>query len=442
MNSTMTATEAKAIAREAYLFAFPMLMGYRFAYATFLQPASPAYRGPANSGPFGKAVPLDHTFKDVITPNSDTPYSFALLDLRAGPVVVSAPEISGRYYVLQFEDLLGFNELFVGSRATGTEAQRWFLMGPRYEGDVPDGFDGSHRFETELVFLLGRTQLLDPADQADCGEVMASYRVEPNSSATAPATEWPAWIDEASRDERFIGYLNALLPLCEPLHPADADLFERMEQLGIGAGRPFDAAALDPDIRDAIRAGVSEARAAMPEAISAISDLVDGWQLSRRSPFGNRAHYDGDYLLRASAAMLGWGGNDLVEASYPLSRVDADGDPYDGRATYRLRLDSDPPVRAFWSVTMYDTSYDGAAGYLVENPIDRYLISSTTEGLVRDKDGGLVITLQRDEPTDPVERANWLPTPDGPFYLSFRLYWPEASALDGSWTVPPVRRID
>jgi hypothetical protein len=139
--------------------------------------------------------------------------------------------------------------------------------------------------------------------------------------------------------------------------------------------------------------------------------------------------------------MVGWGGNDQIEASYPMARTDGDGAPFDGNATYQLRLETDPPVHAFWSVTMYDTSYDGTAGYMVENPIDRYLINSTTEGLVRDDDGALTITMQRDEPEDATDRANWLPTPDGRFYLVLRLYWPESAALDGTWVPPPVIRI-
>jgi hypothetical protein len=113
-----------------------------------------------NQGPYSEAKTLDYTFKDVITPNADTSYSFGLLDLLAGPVVLTVPEVAGRYYVMQIEDLLGFNELFVGSRATGTAPGSYLLMGPRWQGVVPEGFDSSFQFETDLVFVLGRTQLL------------------------------------------------------------------------------------------------------------------------------------------------------------------------------------------------------------------------------------------------------------------------------------------
>ncbi len=101
-----------------------------------------------------------------------------------------------------------------------------------------------------------------------------------------------------------------------------------------------------------------------------------------------------------------------------------------------------PPARAFWSVTMYDTSYDGTAGYLVENPIGRYLVNSTTPGLVTGEDGSLTIEIRHDEPPTPDGRANWLPAPAGAFYLAMRLYQPESAALDGSWAPPPVVRVD
>ena len=125
MNS-INQEEAKKIAEEAYIYAFPMLMGYRFAFASFLMPGIPSHRGPANTLT-GKAVTLDHTFKDVITPNADTPYSFVLLDLRAEPMVLQVPAITDRYYVFQFVDLFGTNPHFVGSRATGSDAGTYLL---------------------------------------------------------------------------------------------------------------------------------------------------------------------------------------------------------------------------------------------------------------------------------------------------------------------------
>jgi hypothetical protein len=442
---SLTAAEMRAIASEAYVYSFPMMMGYRYAYATYLQPASPAYRGPANAGPYGEAVTLDHRFRDVITPNADTPYSFALLDLRAGPVVLSVPAVTDRYYVMQFEDLYGQNDFYVGSRSTGSAAGTYFLAGPGWHGAVPEGFSGSHRFETDLVFVIGRSQLLGGADAPVLAAIMRQYRIAPYEEFTGgeapelPPFDWPQWDDEASRDERFVRYLDALLPLCQPPHPDESEMLARFARIGIGPGLDADVETLPADIRVALADGVAAARAELATVSEGLGSNVNGWQ--SMNAFGDRRAYAGDYLRRAAESMVGWGGNDRVEASYPMARVDADGKPFDGNGKYRLRLDTLPPVKAFWSVTMYDTSYDGTAGYLVENPIDRYLINALTEGLVLDRDGSLTITMQRTEPEDPVERANWLPTPDGRFYLALRMYWPEPAALDGTWVVPPVVRV-
>jgi hypothetical protein len=440
----LTTQEIEEIAKEAYIYAFPMLMGYRFAFATFLTPGLPSYRGPVNAI-HGKAATLDHTFKDVITPNADTPYSLGLLDLRAEPVVIQVPEVTGRYYVLQLEDLYGTNAHYIGSRATGSSAGTYLAVGSRWQDTPGDGFDSVLAFETDLVFVVGRTQLLGADDVPALSKVMAGYQVRPlsayrgRSGPEAQAVQWPAWNDEVSRDERFIGYLNFLLSFCQPVHPSEVDLMARFAQIGIDAGLAFDTDALSDDTRNAIRAGVNAAREEIAAGVRTMGQKVNGWTFS--DVFGTREWYDGDYLLRAAGAMAGWGGNDAIEATYPTTREDAGGDPLDGDHRYQLTFTTPPPAKAFWSVTMYDTSYDGTAGYLVENPINRYLINSTTEGLVYGDDGSLTITIQREQPEDAAEKANWLPAPEGPFYVVLRIYWPEESALDGTWAPPPVVRV-
>ena len=206
----------------------------------------------------------------------------------------------------------------------------------------------------------------------------------------------------------------------------------------MGSGVPFDADSLDAEQRDAIRRGVDSARERIATAVPELGQKVNGWVMM--DPFGNRYFYQGDFLRRAAGAMMGWGGNDAIEAFYPSIQVDADGNKLDGNKKYQLALDVPLPVNAFWSLTMYDTTYDGTAGYMVDNPIDRYIINSLTPGLV-EENGSLTITMQRDEPEDPTERANWLPTPDMDFYLAFRLYWPKEEALDGTWAPPEIVRL-
>ncbi len=311
--------------------------------------------------------------------------------------MLSVPAVTDRYYVTQFEDLYGQNDFYVGSRTTGSMAGTYFFTGPTWHGAVPDGFTGSHQFETDLVFVIGRSQVLGPDDARVLSEIMKQYRVEPYATFAGgdapelPPYEWPHWDDEASRDERFVRYLNGLLPLCQPPHPDEVEMLTRFARIGIGPGLPSDVETLPPEVRDALAEGVAAARAELATASEALGEETNGWRSI--NAFGDRRAYGGDYLRRAAESMVGWGGNDQIEAAYPIARVDGDGNPFDGNAKYQLRLETTPPVRAFWSVTMYDTSYDGTAGYLVENPINRYL------------------------------------------------YWPEQAALDGTWTAPPVLRV-
>ena len=443
--SNITSQEAKQIAEEAYIFSFPMLMGYRYAFATFLTPSLPSYRGPVNIM-HGKAATLDHTFKDVVTPNADTPYSMAMLDLRAEPVVIHVPPVTDRYYVLQFEDLFGTNPHYVGSRSTGSQSGAYLAVGPRWEGDTSGDFDDVLPFDTDLVFVIGRTQLLGPNDVPILAKIMEAYNVQTLSShrsqASPPAqpVEWPVWDDAASRDERFISYVNFLLSFCQPTHPSEEELMARFAQIAIGPGLPFDAEALSPEVREALRAGVDSARKTISTNLENLGQIINGWMSTE--VFGDRKWYRGDYLLRATGAMAGWGGNDAVEAIYPMARQDSNGRSFDGSHGYQITFTTLPPAKAFWSVTIYDTSYDGTAGYLVENPINRYLTNSTTQGLVSGSDGSLTITIQRQQPQDPHQQANWLPAPEETFYLVLRIYWPEQAALQGDWTPPPVVRID
>jgi hypothetical protein len=444
IDEALSSDEMTAIAAEAYTFSFPMLMGYRFTFGSFLVESLPSYRGPLNTFT-GEPKTLDYTFKDVITPNADTPYSAAALDLRAEPLVLSVPAVTDRYYVLQMEDLFGANSHYVGSRATGAAAGTYLLAGPGWEGAAPEGCDAVLPFETDLVFIIGRTQLLGPDDTEALGGVMSGYRLQPLSTflgtpaPPSPGFEWPIWNDEASRDERFIGIVNALLPLCQPTPADEVELMRRFGRIGLTPNEEFDPDGLAPRHRAALRAGVDLARTAMADKAAHLSAPVNGW--ASTDAFGDRRRFAGDYLLRAGGAMAGWGGNDRAEADYPLTRVDSQDRPLDGAHAYRLTFPTLPPAKAFWSVTIYDTTYDGTAGYLVENPIDRYLVNSITQGLIFGDDHSLTIHIQREEPNSVDGKANWLPAPAGPFYLVLRIYWPDQPALDGTWTAPPVEKI-
>ena len=296
-----------------------MLMGYQFAFASFLAPSLPSYRSGLN-GMHGSATTLDHNFRDVITPDADTPYSMAGLDPRAEPIVLDVPAVTDRYYVIQFVDLFGTNPHFVGSRATGPDAGSYLLVGPGYIGDIPSGFTHVLHFETDLVFIIRRTQLFDADDVDAVAATMASYGLEPLSSRigtdapVAPPFDWPVWNDEASRDERFIGFVNRPLEWTQPPHPSKAAMFERFAAAGIGAGLPFNSEQLDDETRSALRNGVERARTKIADKTEHLGEKINGW--AAVEALGSREFFGGNYLLRAAGAMAGWGGNDKIEAFY------------------------------------------------------------------------------------------------------------------------------
>ncbi len=240
----------------------------------------------------------------------------------------------------------------------------------------PDGVTRILRFETDIVFAIGRTQLLGPDDVPKLVAVQDGYRLRSLSEfagttkpPAAPAVDWPMWDDAASRDERFIGYAEPPAHLLRAgIHADDSALVQRLAASVSRQGAPFDADTLDAPMRETPSApACGRARRRMEAAAETMPAYPTGW--SNSDAFGDRAYYAGDYAKRAAGAQLGWGGNDRIEAMYPILRHDADGEVLDGsRHAYTMTWKTDPPTHAFWSVTMYDRSYDGSAGYHGEEP--------------------------------------------------------------------------
>jgi hypothetical protein len=440
--------EARTIAEEAYIYAYPMLQNYRSIFGLALYPASPGYRAPLNQMK-SDAFLLGPDFKAVVSPNNDTPYSMAVLDLRAEPMMLSVPEIPDkRYYSFQLIDLYTHNFDYIGSRSTGFGAGSYLIAGPNWEGDKPEGIEKVIKSETDLVFTVGRTQLLGPDDMPNVVAIQEGYKLETLSQflgeeAPPPPeeVEFPVWDEDGAHSPGFIGYLNFLIDWVKP-HPSEAEMMERFGRIGIGPGRPFDPEEISPDILAAIEEGIKSGRSKIEEAVDNIAENVNGWLMT--DCFGTREYMGGDYTLRAAGAMGGLYGNTKIEAFYPTTQFDKDGERLDtSKHKYVVRFESGqlPPAKAFWSLTIYDTSYDGKAGFFVANPIDRYLINASTPGLKYGEDGSLEIYIQRDRPEGEKE-SNWLPGPDMPCYLIMRIYWPEQAALDGTWEPPPVKKVD
>jgi hypothetical protein len=433
--------------QQAYIYGFPMIAAYKAMYQFNVDKTNSQYRGPFNAVLSDARV---FTPKDtaIVTPNSDTPYSMLQADLRAEPIVFCVPKIEkNRYYSVQLTDMYSFNYGYVGSRATGNDAGCFMVAGPGWKGEAPKGIKKVFNSETQFSLLIYRTQLFNPADINNVKKIQAGYTAQPLSAylkqpapPAPPAIDFPTFDGDAPFKTDFPKFLNFLLQFA-PEVPEEKELRAKFAEIGIAPGKPFDFSKLSDAQKAELGLGVKAGYDAIKKRVGEMGTDVNGWRVG--AAFGNRAFFNGDWLLRAAAADAGIFGNDAEEAMYPMVKTLPDGSELDGsKHSYTLTFAAGeyPPVNAFWSVTMYD----GKTQLLVANPINRYLINSPMlPNLKRNQDGSLTLYIQKDTPPAD-KKANWLPAPDGPIYMVMRLYWPKTEPPSilppgkGTWKPPAV----
>ncbi len=375
-SAELSPEEARAIAKEAYVYGFPLVDGYRILHAYHVDRENSEYKGPWNQI---SNVSRVYTSEDtaVVAPNSDTPYSFLGLDLRSEPLVLTVPAIeSERYFSIQLIDFYTHNFAYIGSRTTGNGGGNFLLAGPGWSGAVPAGIEQVFRSETQLMLAIYRTQLLSPDDLGQVKRIQAGYEVRPLSAfvgetapeaAAAIAFIKPLTAAEQRSSLEFFNILNFTLQFT-PTHRSESELMARFEELGIGAGKTFDANQLTPGLQAAIGQGIADAWAEF-------TAVAKRGEVSSADVFGTREHLQNNYLYRMGGAVLGIWGNSTLEALYPNYEVDADGQKMNGSHRYSVRFAPGqlPPVNAFWSLTMYELP----ANLLTANSLDRYLLNST-----------------------------------------------------------------
>ena len=437
----VTPEQARAIAKDAYIYGFPMVDSYRIQNAYFINPDNPEYKGPWNEVHSVARVftPADTA---VQTPNSDTPYSMLGADLRTEPLVLLVPPMEkDRYYSLQFIDGYTANFAYVGSRTTGNNGGVYLLAGPGWNGAKPEGVDAVIKADTDFALVVYRTQLFSPEDLDNVRKIQAGYQVRPLSTfltkpapTAAPAIEWPASLtpDEQKTSLRFFDLLDFQLKYA-PVLDSEKDVRARFASIGLTGDGTFSSEMLSPEMQQAFTGGMADAWA---EFSAFKKDKVDTGEVKSGQLFGTRDELNGNYLYRMAGAVIGIYANSNAEAMYPVLSTDSDGQPLSGANRYTLTFADGklPPANAFWSVTMYKMP----ESLLVDNPINRYVINSPMlPDLVRNVDGGITLYVQNESPGADKE-ANWLPAPTGPFTIFMRIYWPKPEALDGSWQPPKL----
>jgi len=440
---SVSVDEAREIAREVFIYAYPLVL----SEVTFRV-------GKNVEVPVGTSAPInqfghmrefpDPSFTIVVRPNADTLYSSLGYDVSEEPLIINVPASGDRYYLLPFLDF--WSDVFTvpGTRTTGNGAQAFAIVGPNWKGQLPAGVR-EYRSPTGMGLLIGRTQTNGKADYEAVRKFqngmtavpLSAYgksytppkgTVDPKQDMSAPADQ----IDKMEAAAFFSMF--AELMKANPPHANDYPIFDRMRRIGIEPGKSFDPAAAPKDMRDALNAGPAVALLQIKEAWSKAGLLVNGWRINV-SAIGT---YGADYLHRAGVAYGGYGANVIEDALYPTAFADAEGQPFNSDKRYILHFAKDqiPPVRGFWSLTMYDERQ-----LFAPNPIDRYALGDRDK-LAFNADGSLDLYIQRESPGKDKE-SNWLPAPkSGHFTMNLRLYWPKVEAANGTWAPPPVKRAN
>jgi hypothetical protein len=414
------------LARDAYIYTFPLHEMYRVRYLSLYTWVNPQ-RVAVNHFAHRRAL-SDHTSRRVTTPNNDTIYSSAFLDLAGGPLVLDVPAVENRYYALAFMDFYTNNFAYIGTRKTGSGAGRYVIVGPAAkDAAIPAG---AQRIvsPTDAVWLLGRFLVVDESDLPNVHRLQDALKLAPLGAGGTPRFDGPAV--DADDPWNYFAVVNHALTQNPP--PArDAALMARFAAINVGPGQRFDPTRWDAAQQQALRAGIDEAKRAI--AVQSVSGtVVNGWAYGVPG-VGN---FGTDYLLRAATALKGLGALEPAEASY-LTYVGA---PLDPGGAYRMHFDAGqlPPVAAFWSLSIYQVEPDGR-GFFADNPIRRYSIGDRTPGLQHNPDGSLDIFIQHAAP-GAAQASNSLPAPAGTSALILRAYIPGPQLLDRSYAPPPLTR--
>jgi hypothetical protein len=436
-----------AIAQDAYVYAYP-LVTMEYTRRVLTNTAEPQ----GNTAPMGQFARLraypNAQFRAVTAPNADTLYTIAWFDVSKEPWIVTVPDMGDRYFLLPLLD--GWTDVFnvPGSRTTGGKAQTFAITGPGWKGTLPAGVT-EYKSATSMVWLLGRIYCTGtPEDYAAVNALQDKITAQPLSTFGKPYTPAPGTVDPSVDAKTAVReQVNALdgaayfklfadLLKTNPPTSADAPMVEKLARLGIVPGEDFDATQLDSKvsaaIADASKPAQDKIMAWAKEGVAVGDNTFDnGWLFTTKT-----GAYGTNYLQRAYVTAIGLGANLPQDAVYPTSEGPDQASKYNGANKYVIHFAKGqlPPVKGFWSLTMYDADY-----FFVDNPLNRYTLSQR-DALSTNADGSVDLLVQADSPGADRE-ANWLPAPKGDFVLMLRMYWPQESApsiLDGTWKVPPV----
>ena len=443
-SAAVTPDQARAIAKEAYIWGFPMVDNYRVQYAYFVDKQDPEYKGGWNEIHNTARVytPED---KAIQTPNSDTPYSAVGADLRTEPLVLTIPPIEqDRYFSLQFVDAYTYNFHYVGSRTTGNGGGKYLLAGPNWKGDKPEGINEVIRSDTDLNFVLYRTQLFGPSDLDKVKEIQAGYQVTPLSvflnqppPAPAPAIDFvpPLTPDQQKTSPQFFEILSFAMRFA-PVLPDEKEMRDRFASIGIGPDGDFDADKLSPEMRKAVEDGIADAWA---EFDTFKKEKVDTDQVTAAQLFGTRSRPEGQLPVPDG----GRGARHLRQhrrrgaLSVVLQRLRRCAAQRSEQLRLQVREGSASSGERVLVVDDVRVAAEPACRQ-PDQPLPDQLADAAQPG---SRQGRRLYLLPAERVARPGKESNWLPAPKGPFAVVLRLYWPKPDALNGTWKAPKPEKV-
>jgi hypothetical protein len=425
-------------ALDAYIYGYPIVLMAATQKNMLADGLLPNQFLTENSFPGPKAT-------IVVRPNVDTLYVTAWLDLSKEPVVIHAPDTNGKYDVMALLD--DWTNVFaaIGSRTTGTMGCDFVIAGPGWKGMIPQNLSRIDA-PTNTVWIIGRVQTNGPKDYPIVNEIQKGFKLAPlgywekyntlgisNQIAGKPILKKTPTKDQVEKMDAPV-FFKIMVASMDANPPAiqDIEMNRKLAALGLSGGSAFDFFRLPLSVQQALATAVKNGpKVIRSEGLNFYKiNQINGWSI----PLQDIGVYGTHYIQRAVAAMFLFGANVPEDAVYGFSYFDDRGKPLKGNGHYHIHIGKGqlPPVKAFWSITLYDSN-----GFLTENPIKRYAISPHLEKLGYNRDGSLDIYIQNDPP-EKSKITNWLPSPKGLFNLALRMYWPEQAVLDGEWRFVPL----
>lgn len=439
----LTEEQALKLGTEVYVYGYPLVtMDATRRVMTNVETAE-GLRAPMGQFVNARQYP-DASFRDVTAPNADTLYSSAWIDVGSEPYVLQVPDEDGRYYLMPM--LSGWTNVFAvpGTRTTGTKAQQFAIVGPNWKGSLPKEVK-ELKSPTNMVWIIGRTYCTGtPDDYKAVHKIQDQYKLTPLSAYGKEYTLPKGKVDPSIDMEKPVRnqvnalsakeYFSRLALLLKDNPPAkeDASIVAKMKELGIKPGESLDFSKMDAAAQKALEKSVKAGQLAIKKQYKNAGVDKNGWIYSTKTGV-----YGTDYLQRAFIAEMGLGANLPQDAIYPTTTVDNKGKKLNGANKYTMHFADDalPPVKGFWSLTMYDDKY-----FFTENALNRYTVSPRND-LKKNDDGSVDLIIQHESPGKDKE-SNWLPAPKGDFILMMRFYWPEESLIKGTWTPPAVVKMN